>query len=210
MPLPRVHAGLKKNKGDNCDNTCLGAIHIASSMDSSTDSSKQSTGNTNVPAETNNTHSSHLSASNDTNQDLRSSLDSFSCNTQLSCVASTPKDCATNVPKHQHKMRKNLSLDFNDAVESTQVSRACHDSAHAPKSKQSWLLRLFESKLFDMSLAITYLFNSKEKGVQVYIGTYILGCIYRSIQFGFLGHFKCEQEITNGEGTLYLVFSYLI
>lgn len=37
-------------------------------------------------------------------------------------------------------------------------------------AKQSWLLRLFESKLFDMSIAITYLFNSKEPGVQTYIG----------------------------------------
>lgn len=39
-----------------------------------------------------------------------------------------------------------------------------------PSTKQSWLLRLFESKLFDMSIAITYLFNSKEPGVQTYIG----------------------------------------
>ena len=38
----------------------------------------------------------------------------------------------------------------------------------APKS--SWLLRLFESKLFDMSIAITYLFKSKESGVLSYIG----------------------------------------
>ena len=46
-------------------------------------------------------------------------------------------------------------------------------SAHKqslPPAKQSWLLRLFESKLFDMSMAITYLFNSKEPGVQTYIG----------------------------------------
>ena len=38
-------------------------------------------------------------------------------------------------------------------------------------SKQSsWLLRLFESKMFDMSIAISYLFNSKEPGVQTYLG----------------------------------------
>ena len=39
-----------------------------------------------------------------------------------------------------------------------------------PAAKQSWLLRLFESKLFEMSIAITYLYNSKEPGVQTYIG----------------------------------------
>lgn len=40
------------------------------------------------------------------------------------------------------------------------------------QGKQSWLLRLFESKLFDMSIAISYLFNSKEPGVQSYLGEY--------------------------------------
>ena len=36
--------------------------------------------------------------------------------------------------------------------------------------QQSWLLRLFESKLFNMNIAITYLFNSKESGVLSYLG----------------------------------------
>lgn len=40
----------------------------------------------------------------------------------------------------------------------------------ASSSKQSWLLRLFESKLFDVSMAISYLYKSKEPGVQAYIG----------------------------------------
>ncbi|XP_068108584.1 phosphatidylinositol 4-kinase beta isoform X2 [Hyperolius riggenbachi] len=39
--------------------------------------------------------------------------------------------------------------------------------------KQSWLLRLFECKLFDISMAISYLYNSKEPGVQAYIGNRI-------------------------------------
>uniref|UniRef100_T1L3I5 PIK helical domain-containing protein n=1 Tax=Tetranychus urticae TaxID=32264 RepID=T1L3I5_TETUR len=34
----------------------------------------------------------------------------------------------------------------------------------------SWLLRLFQSRLFEMSLAINYLFKSKEPGVLSYIG----------------------------------------
>ncbi|XP_074656032.1 phosphatidylinositol 4-kinase beta-like isoform X2 [Tubulanus polymorphus] len=37
-------------------------------------------------------------------------------------------------------------------------------------ANHSWLLRLFESKMFDMSIAITYLFNSKEPGVLSYLG----------------------------------------
>lgn len=38
----------------------------------------------------------------------------------------------------------------------------------------SWLLRLFESKMFDMSIAISYLYNSKEPGVQTYLGKCVL------------------------------------
>ncbi|XP_021937293.1 phosphatidylinositol 4-kinase beta isoform X2 [Zootermopsis nevadensis] len=38
------------------------------------------------------------------------------------------------------------------------------------KGAKGFLLRLFESKMFDMSMAITYVFNSKEPGVQSYIG----------------------------------------
>ena len=33
----------------------------------------------------------------------------------------------------------------------------------------SWLLRFFESKHFDMSIAISYLFYTKEPGVQTYL-----------------------------------------
>ena len=36
--------------------------------------------------------------------------------------------------------------------------------------KQSWLLRLFQSKLFNPALAINYLFIAKEPGVLEYIG----------------------------------------
>uniref|UniRef100_M4AS81 Phosphatidylinositol 4-kinase beta n=1 Tax=Xiphophorus maculatus TaxID=8083 RepID=M4AS81_XIPMA len=44
------------------------------------------------------------------------------------------------------------------------------ESPSPSSSKQSWLLRLFESKLFDVSMAISYLYKSKEPGVQAYIG----------------------------------------
>lgn len=44
------------------------------------------------------------------------------------------------------------------------------NSAPPPEAAKSFLLRLFESKLFDMTMAITYIFKSKEPGVQSYIG----------------------------------------
>lgn len=49
-------------------------------------------------------------------------------------------------------------------------SSAGSASSSQATSKQSWLLRLFESKLFDVSMAISYLYKSKEPGVQAYIG----------------------------------------
>lgn len=49
--------------------------------------------------------------------------------------------------------------------------------------KQSLLLRWFESKLFDMSFAVMYLFNSKETGVQTYIGNRIFSYPIRDVDF---------------------------
>lgn len=55
------------------------------------------------------------------------------------------------------------------------LTSSCTNSASAcPKTrldeKQSLLLRLFESKMFDMSMAVSYLYKCKEPGVQQYIG----------------------------------------
>lgn len=40
---------------------------------------------------------------------------------------------------------------------------------NSASSQTSWLLRFFESKHFDMSMAISYLFKTKEPGVQTYL-----------------------------------------
>ncbi|KAJ7307203.1 hypothetical protein JRQ81_009194 [Phrynocephalus forsythii] len=50
-------------------------------------------------------------------------------------------------------------------------------------AKQSWLLRLFESKLFDISMAISYLYNSKEPGVQAYIGNRLFCFRHEEVDF---------------------------
>ncbi|KAL0275299.1 UNVERIFIED_CONTAM: hypothetical protein PYX00_003194 [Menopon gallinae] len=48
---------------------------------------------------------------------------------------------------------------------------------------KGFLLRLFECKLFDMSMAITYLFNSKEPGVQSYIGNMLFNFPDQEVDF---------------------------
>ncbi len=69
---------------------------------------------------------------------------------------------------------RSLNLSLGDEM----PERRRHRSQRAADTaNQSWLLRLFESKLFDMSIAITYLFNSKEPGVQTYIGESRCGAI---------------------------------
>lgn len=47
----------------------------------------------------------------------------------------------------------------------------------------SWLLRLFESKMFDMSIAISYLFNSKEPGVQSYLANKMFSFVEQDVDF---------------------------
>jgi hypothetical protein len=88
-----------------------------------------------------------------------------------------------NSPRKQKLDPKNmgLSLSVNPIIvgpkdrtdgpssDSAAEKRAQREQ-NATTAKQSWLLRLFESKLFDMSIAITYLFNSKEPGVLTYLG----------------------------------------
>ncbi|XP_041361757.1 phosphatidylinositol 4-kinase beta-like [Gigantopelta aegis] len=51
------------------------------------------------------------------------------------------------------------------------------------QTTQSWLLRLFESKMFDMSIAISYLFNSKEPGVQTYLGNRMFSFKEENVDF---------------------------
>ncbi|XP_049586150.1 phosphatidylinositol 4-kinase beta isoform X2 [Syngnathus scovelli] len=50
-------------------------------------------------------------------------------------------------------------------------------------SKQLWLLHLFESKLFDVSMAISYLHNSKEPGVQACIGKRLFSFPHDDVDF---------------------------
>ncbi|MEQ2182383.1 hypothetical protein GOODEAATRI_021791 [Goodea atripinnis] len=62
------------------------------------------------------------------------------------------------------------------------VKSARRRQRHNP-SKQSWLLRLFESKLFDVSMAISYLHKSKEPGVQAYIGNRLFSFPHEDVDF---------------------------
>ncbi|XP_070767516.1 phosphatidylinositol 4-kinase beta isoform X2 [Enoplosus armatus] len=84
---------------------------------------------------------------------------------------------ATVKPLKIHEEEKDLEGPAPGSVKS-----ARRRQRHNP-SKQSWLLRLFESKLFDVSMAISYLHNSKEPGVQAYIGNRLFSFPHEEVDF---------------------------
>ncbi|CAG5041483.1 unnamed protein product [Parnassius apollo] len=58
------------------------------------------------------------------------------------------------------------------------------DESSAESSKhKDFLLRLFESNLFDMSMAISYLFTSKESGVQTYLANKLFSFPHEDVDF---------------------------
>lgn len=161
MPLPKVHAMMKKNKKD------AGNLHKldAEPLDKTSGYRNKSSHLSDCPAQS-------------LPIDQQLPLSNLSVTVKEEYLSSTPltKNSAGGTVESQKKQtRKDLKMEFDAMSVPSPRGRIRLDSTsqysqHTPKSKQSWLLRLFESKLFDMSLAITYLFNSKEQGVQIYIG----------------------------------------
>ena len=65
---------------------------------------------------------------------------------------------------------KDKPADCNGVKEKPVNGMREKDVSPPARNSSCLLLRLFESKLFDMSIAIAYLFKSKETGVQAYLG----------------------------------------
>lgn len=71
-------------------------------------------------------------------------------------------------------MASSCSRESLSCSEPSPSKQGCWDAQTFDKVSKSFLLRLIESKLFDMPMAIIYLFNSKEPGVQRYIGNNLM------------------------------------
>ncbi len=54
-------------------------------------------------------------------------------------------------------------------IKTKNVTNMSLTTSKSNQQHNSWLLRFFESKHFDMSIAVSYLFNTKEPGVQTYL-----------------------------------------
>lgn len=130
--------------------------------------------------------SHHVANSNPSNSS--SSLDSSS-DTAAAAAADVPFVSMQSFSEHSIPEETPLTISVDDRNDDKPSnSRDRHNDESSTKSVQivspsrgvttttptntSWLLRLFESKMFDMSMAIGYLFKSKEQGVQAYIGKY--------------------------------------
>jgi len=78
-------------------------------------------------------------------------------------------------PKSLCSAKKSVCFPVDDTDGSANQVAADDDGTCVTKlesKRMSLLLRLFESKLFDMAIALPYLFNSKEPGVLAYLGQY--------------------------------------
>ncbi|XP_028394734.1 phosphatidylinositol 4-kinase beta-like [Dendronephthya gigantea] len=82
---------------------------------------------------------------------------------------STLKSDSMN-PNEDHVDSENSSPHTNGVKESILNGIKEKDGSPPQKNSSCLLLRLFESKLFEMSIAMSYLFKSKESGVQAYLG----------------------------------------
>ncbi|XP_054477084.1 phosphatidylinositol 4-kinase beta isoform X2 [Anoplopoma fimbria] len=91
------------------------------------------------------------------------------------------REPALSIPVKPLKIREE-AVDDPEGLAPGSVKSARRRQRHNP-SKQSWLLRLFESKLFDVSMAISYLHNSKEPGVQAYIGNRLFSFSHEEVDF---------------------------
>jgi hypothetical protein len=112
-----------------------------------------------VPFYVGDTNSNHIQSHDKTIKSHDMSPDKTAMSLDSLSIVTTDQNDNVNIPQAINSAKPPLPS-------SSKRSRS------SGQGKQSWLLRLFESKLFDMSIAISYLFNSKEPGVQTYLGKY--------------------------------------
>lgn len=90
---------------------------------------------------------------------------------------STPKNDSMNLNEDSVDS-KILTPHSNGVKESILNGIKEKDGSPPQKNSSCLLLRLFESKLFEMSIAMSYLFKSKESGVQAYLGNKLFVSVY--------------------------------
>lgn len=93
--------------------------------------------------------------------------------------------CLPSLPDNQE--RKDVETSDSSlgtgSVATSQVVEEGMPANQTSQPKNFWLMRLFQSNLFDMSIAIGYLFNSKDQSVQAYLGSRLFVSLTASWQY---------------------------
>lgn len=87
----------------------------------------------------------------------------------------SPKTSINGLSNGESEVSKLPSANQSDSSEAgSQIQASSESSLNLEpiqdSPKKSWLLRLFESQVFDVPIALQYLYNSKEPGVMAYLG----------------------------------------
>lgn len=99
-----------------------------------------------------------------------------------------PQDDEPPQPPAAARSRESLDSgnpeDCDKTTEITDTAPIVSQLSIADQTKhKDFLLRLFESTMFDMSMAISYLFNSKEPGVQTYLANKLFSFTNEDVDF---------------------------
>lgn len=115
----------------------------------------------------------HLSnQSNQSQESLNTELDVNDKNDVTNCVVVVVNDddvkstTLINIINSESECEKSLVTDIRININKINDDIDCCEN---PTKHSTGILRLLESKLFDVSMAMQYLFNSKDPGVQSYI-----------------------------------------
>lgn len=122
------------------------------------------------------------------------------CDSSTNCDVDTKEDSSNRASKdeivtkpgiilrvkNENNNDEEKTIDNDEHEQSTEDSDLNHVDNNKTIStlpKQSWLLRLFQSTMFDSSMAMTYLFNSKEPGVLEFIGNKLFNFSNAEVDF---------------------------
>ena len=122
------------------------------------------------------------------------------CDSSTNCDVDTKEDSSNRASKDEIVTKPGIILrvknennndeektidndEHEQSTEDSDVNHVDNNKTISTLPKQSWLLRLFQSTMFDSSMAMTYLFNSKEPGVLEFIGNKLFNFSNAEVDF---------------------------
>jgi hypothetical protein len=98
-------------------------------------------------------------------EESRASSSSDNC---FPCLPSLDMPKTSRIPPTTERNNEKCKADNDD--EKTDKNELENSINQSPQLENYWLLRLFESNLFTMEIALQYLYNETDTEVQIYLG----------------------------------------